>query len=331
MGGGRRAGRCGRVDYNRFDKAAAIAGRGRGRRPLRPTVSENPVSRTRIQRSVRSAPRRKPRKKSAGRRRPALRLGPQARQLWRWFCAAPLGAQLAAGLLVLIAAWAVVNAVYQVVRKPAELFFPVSGVLVKTPAETWEKYGRMFRAHSTRIITPELLAALAQVESTGDPVARTYWRWRASWDPFEIYRPASSAVGMYQITNATFREARRYCIHRNTVVEDGPWYDFRSCWFNRFYMRVVPSHAAEMTSAYLDRRVTQITARLGGAPTLQQQQDLAIIIHLCGPGAGEAYARAGFRLRPGQRCGDHDVARYLAKVNAMKDWFARRAAAESAS
>ena len=28
-------------------------------------------------------------------------------------------------------------------------------------------------------MTPELLAALAQVEGSGNPVARTYWRW--SW------------------------------------------------------------------------------------------------------------------------------------------------------
>jgi len=32
------------------------------------------------------------------------------------------------------------------------------------------------------------------------------------------------------------------------------------------------------------------------------------------------------RLTPGQRCGDHDVARYLAEVNAMKRQFVRLAA-----
>ena len=53
------------------------------------------------------------------------------------------------------------NWLYQVVRKPAKLFFPVSGVLSKTPAETWREYRPIFRQHSTPIITPELLAALA--------------------------------------------------------------------------------------------------------------------------------------------------------------------------
>ena len=98
----------------------------------------------------------------------------------------------------------------QAVRKPTEMFFPVSGSLAKAPAETWRQYGPLFVKHSTAVITPELLAALAQLEGSGNPVARTYWRWRLSWNPFEVYRPASSAVGMFQITDGTFAEARRW-------------------------------------------------------------------------------------------------------------------------
>jgi hypothetical protein len=33
---------------------------------------------------------------------------------------------------------------------------------------------------------------------------------------------------------------------------------------------------------------------------------------------GDAYARRGFRFRAGQRCGDHDVRRYVAQVNLLK-------------
>jgi hypothetical protein len=92
-------------------------------------------------------------------------------------------------------------------------------------------------------------------------------------------------------------------------------------------MRVVPSHAVELTAALLDRTVTRTLERqhLTGA-TLRQRQDLAAVIHLCGAGAGQAYAGRGFRLTPGQRCGDHDVARYLADVNALKRQFLRLAA-----
>jgi hypothetical protein len=129
---------------------------------------------------------------------------------------------------------------------------------------------------------------------------------------------------MFQITDAAFRDAKRYCIHDHAVVEDGPWYDPSSCWFNGLYARVVPSHAIEMTAALLDRSVANTLAR--SAASLQQKQDLAAVIHLCGPARGGAYARRGFQSA-GQRCGAHDLAGYLAQVNALKRLFARLAAA----
>lgn len=276
---------------------------------------------------ARSTPKRTAPRPKRRRRWRLTRLWPSARtrRRWRrWFAAAPLALQLTIAVVALVTLWAAANWTYQVARKPAELFFPVSGALSKTPAETWRKYEPIFQTHATAIIAPELLAALAQVEAAGNPVARTYWRWYASWDPFEVYRPASSAVGMYQITDATFDAARRYCIHDHVVVEDGPWHAWQSCWFNSLYTRVVPSHAAELTSAYLDRAVARALERQRVvAATLQQKHDLAALIHLCGAGAGDAYVRHGFRLTPGQRCGDHDAAAYLARVNTMKRLFAR--------
>jgi hypothetical protein len=133
---------------------------------------------------------------------------------------------------------------------------------------------------------------------------------------------------MYQITNAAFLDARRFCIHDNVVVEDGPWNDFRSCWFNSLYTRTIPSHAIELTSATLDRSVANTLARHRIArATLRQKQDLAAVIHLCGPGTGNLYARRGFSVAAGQRCGDHDVAAYLKRVDTMKSLFLRLAAA----
>jgi len=103
------------------------------------------------------------------------------------------------------------------------------------PAETWRQYAPLFREYSTAAISPELLAALAQVEGAGNPVASTYWRWRLTWDPFAIYQPASSSVGMYQMTDAAFAEARDYCIRDHIVVEDG-------CFANR--ARILGSYRA---------------------------------------------------------------------------------------
>jgi len=252
--------------------------------------------------------------------RSGRRLARSARRSIKLLRTAPPSIQVLAGAAVLVAAWAVVNWAYQAIRKPTELFFPVSGVLAKAPAETWQSYEPLFNQHSTAVLTPEFLAALAQVEGSGNPLARTYWRWRPATNPFEVYQPASSAVGMYQITDATFVEAKRYCVHDHVVAE--------SCWFNGLYSRVVPSHAIEMTSALLDRRVASAIERhpVAGA-TPERRQDLAAIIHLCGAAAGDAYVARGFRLAPRQRCGDHDVGAYLARVNGMKRLFARMAAA----
>lgn len=234
----------------------------------------------------------------------------------------PPGLRLAAGGLALLALFALANWLYHAARKPSELLFPVSGALYKTPAETWREYGGLFRGHATAVMTPGLLAALAQVEASGNPLARTYWRWQLALNPFEVYRPASSAVGMMQITDARFAEAKRYCIHDNRVAEE-------ACWFNRFYNRLLPSHAVELTSAFLDRAVAASILRSGArGATLRQKQDLAAVIHLCGASAGDAYARRGFRPAPGQRCGDHALAAYLAQVNAARRQFERLARAD---
>lgn len=228
---------------------------------------------------------------------------------------------LAGGAVLLVFALAV-NWIYQAVCKPSELLFPVSGALYKTPPETWQKYGPLFRRYSTRVMTPELLAALAQVESAGNPIVRTYWRWSWTTQPFEIYRPASSAVGMYQITDGTFAEARRYCVHNHTVVIDGAWTSLRSCWFNTLYARVIPGDAVELTAAYLDRAVASALSRnrMRTVP-LHEQQQLAAVIHLCGAAAGDSFVRRGFRVPAGQHCGDHDVRTYLARIHSMSDEF----------
>ncbi len=229
---------------------------------------------------------------------------------------------MGAALIVLL--WLAINWIYQVIRKPSELFFPVSGTLYKTPPETWRQYAPLFKKYSTQVMTPDFLAAIAQVEGSGNPVARTYWRWSWSSQPFEVYRPASSAVGMYQFTDGTFAEARRYCVHDHVVAQQGAWNDWHACWFNSLYARVLPSHAVELTAAFLDHSVAVILERHRiTAATLQHKQNLAALVHLCGAGAGDEYAKRGFRLLDGQRCGDHEVRAYLDRVAAMKAVFSR--------
>jgi hypothetical protein len=78
---------------------------------------------------------------------------------------------------------------------------------------------------------------------------------------------------------------------------------------------------------YLDRNVASVLARAGGVTASpQQKQDLAAFIHLCGAGPATAFARRNFRMMAGERCGDHLVAAYVSRVNAMKREFVRLAA-----
>jgi Transglycosylase SLT domain len=226
-----------------------------------------------------------------------------------------------AGVVAMLFAFAALtNLVYHVVHKPTELFFFVGKRLDKEPDETWRAYGPLFRTYSTSAIRPELLAALAQVESSGNPVARTYWRWRLSLNPLAVYQPASSAVGLFQMTDGAYAEAAQSCIRDNAVADSG-------CGFASLYVRVIPSHAIELAAVYLDRNVAAVLAR---APEVtaepEQKQDLAAVIHLCGAGPALAFVRRGFQPVAGERCGDHLVAAYLTRVNMMKRQFARLAA-----
>jgi hypothetical protein len=223
--------------------------------------------------------------------------------------------------IVVVVVWAVANWIYHAVRKPTELLGPVSGAFTKTPAETWQAYGAHFRKHATAAISPELLAALAQIEAAGNPVAQTYWRWRPSLHPFDIYRPASSAMGMYQIINGTYTQHKPACRTENDAPSE------QSCWFDSLYSRVVPSEAIALAAKMLDDGVTRTLRRHHVGATAAQKQDLAIVIHLCGSGAGDSFARRHFRLTADQHCGDHDVRAYLDRVNSMKRVFVRLAQA----
>ncbi|MEO6842193.1 MAG: lytic transglycosylase domain-containing protein [Bradyrhizobium sp.] len=245
------------------------------------------------------------------------------RQRARWarrkLAKTPLIVRIAGVIAILLATFTLTNLIYHVIRKPTELFFFVGHRLDKEPPETWRQYGALFRTYSTHSITPELLAALAQVESSGNPVDRTYWRWRWSFNPFAIYQPASSAVGLFQMTDPAYAEIARFCIRANAVTDTG-------CGFGP-YIRAFPSHSTELASVYLDRNLAYVLSLAGDPkPSPQQTQDLAAFIHLCGAGPATAYARRHFQMLAGERCGDHLVAAYVARVDAMKRQFQRLAA-----
>jgi hypothetical protein len=126
------------------------------------------------------------------------------------------------------------------------------------------------------------------------------------------------------MTDGNYAEARRLCVHGGEVAEAGAWDDPGACWFNALYVRTVPSHAIEMTAAWLQRSVDEILAagRIRRATSAQKQR-LAAVVHLCGRERAAACARRGFWIIPGERCGDHDLARYVARVEELASAFAR--------
>ncbi len=256
---------------------------------------------------------------SAGRRRLTwARARRAARRAWR------RGRELPRPVLALAAAVALAlgTVAWQVAHKPTELLTAVVPAAPKPPALTWQEYRSLFEAHATSIVTPELLAALVQAESAGDPLASPAWRFRWSANPLDLYGPPSSAVGLLQMTDANLAEARRLCVRGPEVAREGAWWDPQACWLNGLYVRVVPGHSIEMTSAWLDASVREIVSaqRIRGL-TRDRERRLAAVAHLCGRARAAEYARRGFWLPPGERCGEHDVARYVARVEAFARIF----------
>ena len=111
---------------------------------------------------------------------------------------APLVIQIVIAMVLLVTVWAALNWMVQVVRKPSEVLFPVSGSLFKAPAQTWREYGPLFETHSTTVVTPELLASLAQMEGTATP-------WREPIGGGGSVGTHSKCTGRPQARSACFR------------------------------------------------------------------------------------------------------------------------------
>ncbi|MCP4751486.1 MAG: transglycosylase SLT domain-containing protein [Proteobacteria bacterium] len=222
-------------------------------------------------------------------------------------------------LFLLILLLVAVNWVYQVVKKPSELVDLIGISFFKRPSSTWEAYRDDFEEHSTEIMTPEFLAAMAQAESGGNPLATTQWKWRLTTDVTRIYAPASSSVGMFQYTNATFEDAKRFCVHFGKVATRGKWFSPGSCWFNGLYSRLSPSNSIEMTAARLQYYVDRLTAKRGIG--LKNKQKMAAVIHLCGLKKARKFRKKNFNFKAIPACGSHNPRNYYRKIAKLRKRF----------
>ena len=216
------------------------------------------------------------------------------------------------GLLFFGALLFAVNFVYQVYRNPAALLGAGEFGKAKTIKQTWASYRSDFYENSTEIMTPKYLAALAQVESAGNPWVTQNWKIKWNRGFKGLYAPISSSVGLYQFTTPTFEWAKKYCIHNGKVQTEGPWYQVNRCWFNSLYTRFLPSHSIEVASSYLDVQVRKLTKYQNVSD--RNKRRLASIIHLCGVNKAKRFIRNGYHLPSMRYCGSHSVRNYVRKI-----------------
>ncbi len=216
------------------------------------------------------------------------------------------------------------NVMYQVFMKPTEIVRFLGFGTPRTVTDTWDSYGNLFKKHETELMTSDFLAALAQAESGGNPIAGPGWKLKLTADFSRIYAPQSSSLGLYQITDGFYKRAKNYCIKEGKVVRKNPWFKFKNCWTRLFYSRLVPSHAIEMTSAYLTLTTDKILKKYKKKGVRRAvRQTIAAITHLCGSAVAKSYVRRNFRARKGRKCGSHNLSRYIKRIKAYQKAFIR--------
>ena len=160
------------------------------------------------------------------------------------------------------------------------------------------------------MVTIQLLLEL--IDAAPDP------RLAPRWDA-RLRELTAAAMRHYEPTRGVFLEHAR--------VDGGDADEGRFVFDSPDARLLNPGHSIEMASAYLDRQVATILARKRiTKASATQVHHLAAVIHLCGAGAGASYAQRRFQLTRNQRCGDHSVRAYLARMDSMKKTFSGFAA-----
>lgn len=181
----------------------------------------------------------------------------------------------------------------------------------KSPSETWKSYGDIFEAAAVGRVNAPLLAAIAQAESQGNPLAAPEWRWQFSTDLAELYAPASSAFGIMQISRGTFDLILKTC---GKSGEPCPNPDLAT------RMRVRDS--VNLVSGFLQRSMADVLSEKALARISDENLvRLASVIHLCGPEVGKRLVRMGFRINSLPRCGSHWPGVYASRVSELKNSF----------
>jgi hypothetical protein len=194
---------------------------------------------------------------------------------------------------------------YHIYHHPSLVFLPLSSSFYKTPTETWDSYGELFESYSSDKLAPEFLAALAQTESMGNPLALTYWSLSASLNPFHWFRPASTATGILQVTSPTWKEMKNFCLQDMKLIKHA---QTGVCRGNLFRFRIFASHSVHLVSAWFHDFLED--KRLGDRDT----RKVLSVLHLCGKTKAKKFLRNSLNFKAIGRCGSHKPSLYFSKL-----------------
>lgn len=221
----------------------------------------------------------------------------------------PRGSRLVFWLKILLAL-AVLNLGYHLVKNPIHVLSFFSHPMNKTPHQTWSAYQDIFLKEARGRISASLLAALAQVESLGNPFAAPDWRVGLSTDLTQIYQPASTAFGLLQITRGTFQQMLSSCEYLGV-----------ECPTPTFATRARVRDSVVLTSAYLDLTSQQQLGSLYSKVPEDKIVQHASVVHLCGKEVGLRLIKNNFEAKWLSRCGSHVPHLYIRKVIQNKKIF----------
>lgn len=194
---------------------------------------------------------------------------------------------------------------FHLYKHPSLVFYPVSGFFYKSSYETWDKYQNEFYYYGSKKVEPEFLGALAQTESMGNPFALTYWQSGWSLNPLNWYRPASTATGILQITDGTWRDMKKYCLGTGGVQSASK---LGACPGNIFRFRIFPSHAIHLVSAWFHKKSEDLNVGK------QLRRKYLSVLHLCGFRKAKELKSKSFNLKRIGNCGSHSPSRYFSRV-----------------
>lgn len=206
---------------------------------------------------------------------------------------------------------------FHIYHKPSIILLPVSNSFNKLPNETWDTYKDYFNEYSSKTISPFLIAAIVQHESAGNPLAQTYWKWNWDVNPFKWFAPASSSLGLMQMTSGTWEDAKKFCTLGGEVIrEEGK----KSCW-NFLASRLFPASNIRLASIRYHYYLKKWKESLGvDNLSSKLSRRFISVMHLCGVEKAFKWADKPHLLKK-RRCGGHSVREYLRSIARLERKF----------